>query len=114
MDIFGRKRIAELEKALEDQDLAMVVQLKDAITKAALLQRSEQALTVKIREMDQLIFSMSQCTSWEEMRPIFAKLQAMAGARMIDESDRIKQVLIPEMQKAYREECIDAANRNQF
>lgn len=102
MDIFGRKRIAELEKALEDQDLAMIMRLKDAISKAALLERSEMVLMSKIRDMDQLIFSMSQCTSWEEMQPIFAKLKTFTDARMIDESNRIKQVLIPEMQKAYR------------
>lgn len=90
MDLFGKKRQI-LEKAIETQ-------------RGQLAQGSirEMDLQRKIRDMDQLIFSMSQCTSWEEMRPIFAKLKTFTDARMIDESNRIKTLLIPEMQKAYR------------
>lgn len=91
MDIFGRKRIATLEKAIDSQ--------RDKLAQASI---RELNLQRKIRDTDQLIFSMSQCTSWDQMQPIFAKLKTFTDARMIDESNRIKQVLIPEMQKAYR------------
>jgi hypothetical protein len=40
--------------------------------------------------------------SWARQRPIFNKLQAKTEHRMRDESNRIKTLLIPEMQKAYR------------
>lgn len=90
MDIFGKK-----EKALRDALTIQFTTIRQLTTRELEAQR-------KIREMDQLIFAMSQCTSWEEMRPIFAKLKTFTDARMIDESNRIKQVLIPEMQKAYR------------
>lgn len=90
MDIFGKKAKA-LENVIKSQAATIRRQSKN-----------ELALMVKIREMDQLIFAMSQCTSWEAMQPIFEKLKTFTDARMIDESNRIKQVLIPEMQKAYR------------
>lgn len=98
MDIFGRKRIAELEKELSN----ITTCYRNQTNEVNRLEASEYQLMVKIRDMDQLIFSMSQCTSWEQMQPIFAKLKTFTDARMIDESNRIKQVLIPEMQKAYR------------
>lgn len=91
MDIFGRKKIAALENVIKSQ--SATIRRQNA---------SELAAQRKIREMDQLIFAMYQCTSWEQMQPIFIKLQAMADARMIDESNRIQHLLIPEMQKAYQ------------
>lgn len=91
MDLFGKKATA-LETVINSQ--------KATIRRLA---ASELEAHRKIRDMDQLIFAMSQCSSWEQMKPIFIKLQAMADKRMIDESNRIKQVLIPEMQKAYRD-----------
>lgn len=98
MDIFGKKRIAELEKELSN----ITACYRNETNEINRLEASEYQLMTKIREMDQLIFAMSQCTSWEQMQPIFAKLKTFTDARMIDESNRIKQVLIPEMQKTYR------------
>lgn len=57
-----------------------------------------------IRTMDQLIFQMSQCTDWPSMRPHFNKLQAMTTSRMREESNRIRDLLIPEMKKVYTKE----------
>lgn len=90
MDLFGKKA-----KALEN----VIASQSTTIRRLAANELSAQR---KIRDMDQLIFAMGQCTSWEEMRPIFVKLKTFTDQRMIDESDRIKQVLIPEMQKAYQ------------
>lgn len=68
----------------------------------AKLEASELALMGKIRDMDTTIFSMSHCDSWEQMRPYFQSLLADTIARRTDESNRIANLLIPEMQKAYR------------
>lgn len=105
MDLFNRKQVADLTEALEDYKRLFDIQTNvamEAKRKVSELQSSELALMVKIRDMDQLIFSMSQCSSWEEMRPIFLKLKTFTDERMIDESKRIQTALIPEMQKAYR------------
>lgn len=58
-------------------------------------------LTRTIREMDQQIFSMGQQPSWDLMRPYYQKLQIGTDQRMRDESNRIRNVLVPEMMKAY-------------
>lgn len=89
MDLFGNKR-AVLENLIKSQAKTIARQ-----------QASELALHRKLRDIDQLIYAMGQCSSWEEMRPIFAKLKHNCDVRMIEESGRIKRVLIPEMQKAY-------------
>lgn len=92
MDIFGHKAKIKGQAAI----------IAGHEAKIAALESSELNLMVQIRDMDQLIFRMSQCTSWDQMRPIFNQLQAPVEKRMSDESDRIKTLLIPEMQKAYR------------
>ena len=100
MDLFGRKRIAQLR-----EDLAQADETNNAFgRKIAQLESTELQLMGQIREMDQLIYRMSQCTSWESMRPIFNELQHPAERRMRKESNRITDVLIPEMKKAYRAE----------
>ena len=58
-------------------------------------------LVALLRQQDQLIFRMSQCGSWSEMRPHFQVLLAGTMARMQDESDRIRTLMIPEIRKAY-------------
>lgn len=58
-------------------------------------------LTCTIREMDQQVFSMGQQPSWDLMRPYYQKLQIGTDQRMKDESNRIRNVLVPEMMKAY-------------
>lgn len=58
-------------------------------------------LVATIRQMDQKIFRMSQCSNWDSMRPIFLELLADTNLRMADESRRIQTLLIPEIRKAY-------------
>src|SRR6266550_1436953 len=58
-------------------------------------------LAATLRQMDQLIFRMSQCQSWEQMRPIFMELLDGTMARMQQESDRIQMLMIPEIRKVY-------------
>jgi len=98
--MFGRKaaQIRQLQESLAQADDNYTHQSK----RVRELEASELKLMGQIREMDQLIFQMAQKTSWDQQRPIFNQLQAQTERRMRLESDRIKQVLIPEMQKAYR------------
>lgn len=89
MDILGRKT-----KALE----AVITSQRKTIAKQ---QEAELVLMAKLREMDQLVHQMSQCSSWLGMQPLFADLNNLTTRRMRAESDRIATVLIPEMKKAY-------------
>ncbi len=54
-----------------------------------------------IRAMDQLIYQMTQCSSWESMRPYFNQLQASASDRQRTESDRINNLLRGELLSVY-------------
>ena len=83
MDLFGKKRMAELERA------------------NALLDEQVFLLITEIRSMDQDIWDMSQQLSWERMQPYFRNLQVDMEHRKQEESRRIESVLIPEMKKAY-------------
>lgn len=108
MDLFNRKRIARLEAALaHEKELYSRALLEHRSTterRIAALEASELRLMGTIRDMDTTIFAMSQFTTWEHMLPHFQDLLRTTMARRNAESERIAQVLIPEMQKAYREE----------
>jgi hypothetical protein len=58
-------------------------------------------LTATLRQQDQLIYNMSQCSSWEEMRPFFMELFDGTQRRMKEESDRIRLMLVPEIVRTY-------------
>lgn len=54
-----------------------------------------------IRNADQLIFQMSQYTSWDQMRPLFNKLQVGQESRQRAESNRISKILRTELISVY-------------
>lgn len=56
-----------------------------------------------IREMDQLVYQMSQATSAEQLRSTLARAWAITEKRMQAESARIADILIPEIKKVYTE-----------
>lgn len=58
-------------------------------------------LTADLRQMDQLIYRMGQCTDWSQMRPIFVELHANTMKRMQTESDRIRLLMVPEIVRTY-------------
>ena len=60
-------------------------------------------LVALLRQQDQQIFRMSQCSSWEQMRPIFQSLCEATFDRMRNESDRIRTLMIPQIREAYLE-----------
>lgn len=98
MDLFGKKRIAQLEREINN----LTAMVKNQTNDINRLEASELRLMGQIRDMDTLIFQMSQCSDWLSMRPYFNQLQEPMERRRKDESNRIQTLLIPEMQKAYR------------
>ena len=56
----------------------------------------------EIRQTDQLIFRMSQCSDWSTMRPIFNKLQVEQESRQRTESNRITDIMRSELLSIYR------------
>lgn len=55
----------------------------------------------EIREMDTLIWQMSQCMSWEAMRQYFVQLQVKMERRRKAESDRIDEIMRQELISVY-------------
>lgn len=55
----------------------------------------------EVRSMDQLIYRMTQCTTWETMRPIFNQLQEKQTKRQIEESNRIGDIMRKELLSVY-------------
>lgn len=54
-----------------------------------------------IREMDDKIFQMGQCSGWEQMRRYFIPLQEGMTSRKVIESRRITELLLPELNDTY-------------
>lgn len=57
-----------------------------------------------IRDTDDKIFSMGQCTSWESMRPRFNILHDEMTARKVVESHRIGALITNELHDTYKPE----------
>ncbi len=58
-------------------------------------------LVALLRQQDQLLYKVSQCTTWEQMRPYIRELCDGMYERMRDESDRIRSLMIPQIREAY-------------
>ena len=102
--MFGRKRIAQLEESLADRERIFNIQQagwRESNERAAALQNQVEYLVRTIRDIDEQIFKMSQCNDWTGMRPSFANLSEGMMVRKRQESDRIGEVLRPELIKTY-------------
>ena len=98
--MFGKKRIAELEKANANLNRRLEEwENGDRVTR-----NQVEYLVRTIRDMDEQIFKMSQCTDWAAMRPNFANLSEGMMVRKRQESDRIGELLRPELIKTYSEQ----------
>jgi len=58
-------------------------------------------LVALLRQQDQLLYKVSQCTTWEQMRPYIRELCDGMYERMNAESDRIRALMIPQIREAY-------------
>ena len=102
--MFGKKRIAQLEESLADKERLFHIQQtgwRESNERVAALQNQVEYLVRTIRDMDEQIFKMSQCTTWEQRRPNFTNLSEGMMVRKRTESDRIGELLRPELMKTY-------------
>ncbi len=58
-------------------------------------------LVALLRQIDQLLYKVSQSPDWETMRPHITALCEGMYDRMRDESDRIRTLMIPQIREAY-------------
>jgi hypothetical protein len=61
-----------------------------------------QELADDIRSMDQLIYNMSQCLDWDDMKEHFHELRSMQQVRQELESNRINNILNQELLDIYK------------
>ncbi len=71
------------------------------------LKNQVEYLVRTIRETDDTLFRMSQCTSWESMRPAFTKLKDEMTSRKVIESRRITEIMNTELVKTYQPLAIE-------
>jgi hypothetical protein len=57
-----------------------------------------------IRDMDDKLFSISQCTDWPQMRPRIASLVDEMTARKVNESKAIGRVITERLHEVYQPE----------
>lgn len=55
-----------------------------------------------IRDMDDKLFSISQCSDWPSMRPRIAALVDEMTARKVEESKRINSIITRELHSTYK------------
>lgn len=77
----------------------------------ARLDATNTQLVRDIREMDQLVYQMSQAGSAEQLRSAVARAWAITEARMRKESNRITEILIPELKKVYGDDALARAEK---
>lgn len=83
MDLFGKKAKRRLDAAIAESD-----------------RRSGELLRI-IRDLDQVLYNMSQCApDWERMRPLLAGVMVSVERRRKQESDRITNLILQELEKA--------------
>src|SRR5882724_9516947 len=95
-----KRRIAQLEEALADKERLFNIQQtgwRESNERVAALQNQIEYLVRTIREMDDQIFKMSQCSDWPSMRSNFNQLQDGMTSRKVAESNRINDLLRPEL-----------------
>lgn len=86
MDLFNTKALAATN--------ARIAGLEQEILH---LKSDRDSLAHNIREMDTLIFTMSQCSNWNQMQPYYQALQGRMEARRQRESDRIQSIIFDEL-----------------
>jgi len=101
MALFGKKRIAELEKENAQLRANYINETQHNRVEETALRNQVEYLVRTIRDMDEQIYKMSQCTSWAIMRPNFLNLEEGMIARKRAESDRIGELIRPELIKTY-------------
>lgn len=104
MNLFGKRRIAQLEESLAQKDRLFIIQQKgwaETEAKLRVAQNQIEYLVRTIRDMDQEIWNMGQKTDWNQQRPHFLKLHDEMTARKVEESNRIGSLIHGEIINTY-------------
>src|SRR5713226_447863 len=107
MRIWPWSVIADLRREIDRQDATIyqaAQDLKAGMDSKRKAQNQIEYLVRTIRDIDEQIFKMSQLGSWDQMRPHFAHLAEGMTFRKRTESDRINDLLRPELVKAYNDQ----------
>lgn len=97
---FNKKRVQELEVALNDKEQLFRVAHREWGRTEKLneeLKAQNAHLLRTIQQMDNIIFSMGQCTDWDSMRSHFNQLHEQMTARKVAESNRIGAIIESEL-----------------
>lgn len=100
MDLFGKRRIAQLQESLAQKDDEYTALANENYA----LKNQIEYLVRTIRQTDDIIFSISQCTDWTTMRPRVAQLTDQMTARKVTESNRINSILNGELISTYNDQ----------
>lgn len=103
-DLFGRKRIRQLEESLADNNRLFNIQQigwKESEERLSAMRNQVEYLVRTIRDMDQEIWNMAQKLDWPAQRPHFVKLQDGMTARKHAENERINDILRPQLIETY-------------
>jgi hypothetical protein len=107
--MFGKKkRIAELEAEVNRYRANLQNESAAHTTEENALRNQVEYLVRTIRQMDDQIFAMSQCADFNQMRPHFLTLSDGMTARKVAESNRIADILRPQLIETYKPAKADA------
>lgn len=102
LTMFGSKRrIAELEAANAKLQMDLVDERNRHHPDLLVARNQVEYLVRTIRDMDEQIYKMSQCNDWYGMQPHFRDLAEGMTVRKRAESDRIGELIRPELIKTY-------------
>jgi hypothetical protein len=101
MPVFGKKRIRELEQEVDRLKANLIYESQHHQVEETTLRNQVDFLIREIRKTDDIIFSISQCTDWSQMRPRVAQLTDQMTARKVAESNRINSLITSELHSTY-------------
>ena len=105
--MFGNKRrIAELEAEVARLRANLINESNANRTEETTIRNQRDYLVRTLRDIDDQIFKMSQCSSWTQMQPNFATLKDGMTARKVAESNRISNLIRPELINTYSQRQI--------
>lgn len=102
MNLFGRKRIRELEQTVDRLTTNLINESAQHTVEESALRNQVEYLVRTIRDMDQEIWNMAQQMDWTGMRPHFIKLQDGMTARKHAENERINSIVRGELIDTYK------------
>lgn len=97
----SKKRIAELEKQYDELWTNYRNEADHNRVEEAALRNQVEYLVRTIRDMDEQIYKISQCRDWPSMRGHVSDLVEGMTVRKRAESDRIGELIRPELIKTY-------------